>query len=89
MNPNKGMRFWKLYKVLKIQKMRKPQKVVYVGFEEIPEIAEDEIIYAVTSIKTNKAPGNEELIIEMIKQALDIIMTILKPLFNKSRTIDQ
>lgn len=89
MNPDKGMIFWKLYKVLKIQKMRKPQKVVYVGFEEIPEIAEDEIIYAVTSIKTNKAPGNEELIIEMIKQALDIIMTILKPLFNKSRTIDQ
>lgn len=49
-----------------------------VGSEEIPEINENELMYALESIKRNKAPGEDNVIMEMIEEAAKLIVPRLR-----------
>ena len=47
------------------------------------EITDDEIMYAVKSLRADKAPGPDELIPEMFISTVEIILPVLNKLFNR------
>lgn len=49
-----------------------------VGSEEMAEISEKEIVYDLRTLKDNKAPGKDDIVIEMIKEAEEILVIIPK-----------
>ncbi|XP_043494475.1 uncharacterized protein LOC122519210 [Polistes fuscatus] len=62
----------------KLEQAKKYHKVMNLGSEEIAEIKEDEIMYALKSMKRNKAPGEDNVMTEMIEKAAEIIVPRLK-----------
>ncbi|KAF2893784.1 hypothetical protein ILUMI_12388 [Ignelater luminosus] len=57
-------------------------RVINVESEDIPDIIEEEILFALKIMKNNKAPGSSEILTEMIKEAPDIVTAKLQHLFN-------
>lgn len=58
-------------------------KVLNQGMKDIPQIDEAEIMAALKSMKTNKAPSEDGLVIESIKNSGLNIIKALKIIFNK------
>lgn len=68
----------KFYGELYRSRTKNPKNGKNERSKEIPEITEDELLYALTSIKSNNAPGTNKIIIEMINQALEILIPRLQ-----------
>ncbi|XP_072389392.1 uncharacterized protein [Diabrotica undecimpunctata] len=59
------------------------KKIINVNSEILPSITGDEIEKAIRDMKRNKAPEDDEILIEMLKEGEEKIKEYLKILFNK------
>lgn len=58
-------------------------RVLNQGSEDIPDVSSDEMRQTLSEIKNNKSLGEDEIVIESIKQGGDELLNKLKSLFNQ------
>lgn len=59
------------------------RKITNVGSEDVPEITEAEIQFALSKMHNGKAPGEDDIIVEMVKMGGDPVIQFLKEIFNR------
>ena len=59
------------------------------GAEEVPPILDSEVENAMKGMKNNKAPGEDQIVMEMLRADGEIVRTKLKELFNQVLTKEE
>lgn len=58
-------------------------KIMNIGSEEMPDVNKEEVIMALSSMKNNKAPGEDDITVELLKEGGEEIITKMCELFNE------
>ena len=75
-----------LYERSRAPNLNQIPRVQNVGSEDIPDISKAEIERALAEIKNNKSPGEDEIVIEAIKEGGASLKSLIQKMFNACLT---